>query len=153
MLNVLLEDRKEPKQEVVTKKTGYDWRYENSINNGKQPLDMSGTLEHKYSQWRTNIAMSNFTDTIDQANKMNLNYHISDKLHYDYMFYSVRKRNRWASAVNKEAQKQQEREQELVSLIQHYYKYNVTRAKEALKILTKGQIDLIKKKQEKGGTK
>jgi hypothetical protein len=153
MLNVLLEQREEPKAEVVTKKAAYDWRYENSINNGKQPLDMSGNLEHKYSQWRTNSALSNFPDTIDAANKMNTSYHISDKLHYDYLFYSVRKRNRWASAADKAAQKRLEQELELVSLIQQFYKYNVERAKEALKILTSEQIELIKKKQEKGGVK
>jgi hypothetical protein len=152
MLNVLGEERKEEKAEVVAKK-GYDWRYENSINNGKQPLDLSGNLEHKYSQWRTNIALSNFSDTISQANDMNTNYHISDKLHYEYFYYSVRKRNRWASAADKVAQKKQEQEQELLSLIQHYYKYNIERAKEALKILSKDQIDIIRKKQEKGGAK
>jgi hypothetical protein len=152
MLNVLGEERKEEKAEVVAKK-GYDWRYENSINNGKQPLDLSGNLEHKYSQWRTNIALSNFSDTISQANDMNTNYHISDRLHYEYFYYSVRKRNRWASAADKVAQKKQEQEQELLSLIQHYYKYNIERAKEALKILSKDQIDIIRKKQEKGGAK
>jgi hypothetical protein len=152
MLNVLGEERKEEKPEVVVKK-GYDWRYENSINNGKQPLDLSGNLEHKYSQWRTNIALSNFSDTISQANDMNINYHISDKLHYQYFYYNVRKRNRWASAADKAAQKKQEQEQELLSLIQHYYKYNIERAKEALKILSKDQIDIIRKKQEKGGAK
>jgi hypothetical protein len=83
MLNVLLEERKELEEVKVSKKAAYDWRYENSIHNGKQLLDLSGNLEHKYAQWRTNSSLSNFADTISQCNDMNLNYHISDKLHYD----------------------------------------------------------------------
>jgi hypothetical protein len=153
MLNVILEEQKEITKEEKFKKISYDWRYENSINLEKKPLDMSGKLEHKYSQWRTNGILSNYPDTISQANDMNLNSHLSDELHYNYLFYSVRKRKRWAKVSDKEAQQRHEEEQELLSLIQQYYKYNIGKAREALKILTKEQIDLIKKKQEKGGVK
>ena len=50
-------------------------------------------------------------------------------------------------------QKQLKEEQKLIALIQNHYKYNIVRAKEALRILSKEQIDIIIKKQEKGGLK
>ena len=38
-------------------------------------------------------------------------------------------------------------------MLNRYYKYNITKAKEVLKILSTDQIELIRKKEEKGGFK
>lgn len=154
-LDVTLNPRKE---EVVveTEKKQYDWVYENNINFGKEIIDLDKPQEFKYSQWRTNISLSNHKDTIDVAQKMNQNYHLSDKLHYNYLFYKVRKQKRYGKKktdADKKLEKQLEQEAKIISLIQDYYKYNIVRAKEAYKILTKDQIELIKQKQEKGGAK
>ena len=51
----------------------YDWRYENSINNGKDKLELDNQ-EFKYEKWRTVSSLSNFVDTIFYANEMNLNH-------------------------------------------------------------------------------
>ena len=154
-LDVTLKPRKE---EVVveTEKKQYDWVYENNINFGKEIIDLDKPQEFKYSQWRTNISLSNHKDTIDVAQKMNQNYHLSDKLHYQYLFYKVRKQKRYGKKktdADKKLEKKLKQEAEIISLIQDYYKYNIVRAKEAYKILTKDQIELIKQKQEKGGAK
>ena len=153
-LDVTLSPRKEQAPEVVKEKPSYDWTYENSINTGKQPIDLDQPQEFKYNQWRTNTSLSNFIDTIAYADNMNMAYHLSDKLHYQYLFYSVRKVKRYGKKKTEEDKKLEreiKKEQELIALIQEYYKYNIVRAKEALKLLTREQIDVIRKKQEKGG--
>jgi Bacteriophage clamp loader A subunit len=155
LLDVTLQPRKEEKKEVITK-PNYDWRYENSINTGKEYYDLNQPQEFKYSQWRTNLSLSNFIDTLSYANEMNCNYHISDKFHYEYLYHSVRKAKRYGkkkTEYDKQIEKQIKEEQEKISLISEHYKYNIVRAKEVLKVLTSEQFELIKKKQEKGGIK
>lgn len=148
MLDVTLKERKEVKEEKKVKNQ-YDWRYENSIVKGKR-VELENN-EFKYSQWRTNSSLSNYPDTVMDANMMNIVPHVSDQMHYDYLYYSTRKANRYSKPLSKEDKKQKERELELYALISDYYKYNNVRVKEALKILSEDQIDLIRKKQEKGG--
>jgi hypothetical protein len=154
-LDVTLQPRK---VEVVIEEEEkrYDWSYENSINSGRVLIDLDKPQEFKYSKWRTNSSLSNHKDTIDAAQKMNQNHHLSDKLHYHFLFYKVRKEKRYGkkkTEAEKKLEKQLEQEAKIISLIQDYYKYNIVRAKEAYKILTKDQIELIRKKQEKGGAK
>jgi hypothetical protein len=155
MLDVTLQKRKEIVEEVRVK-LSYNWMYENSINSGKTIIDLDVSQEFKYEKWRTNSALSNHKDTLFQVNEMNLNYHLSDKLHYHYLFYSIRKQTRYGKKktdADKRLEKQLKQEAEIISLIQEYYKYNIVRAKEAYKILTKDHIELIRQKQEKGGVK
>ena len=131
----------------------YDWRYENSITHTKK-YESPENNAHKYSQWRTNSTLSNYDDTIFYANEMN-RVNLPDQLHYDFYFYGVRKRSRFFKQDSKEEKKRlkikQDKEEELISLLSDYYKYNVVRVKEILKILTPEQIECIRKKQEKGG--
>jgi hypothetical protein len=122
----------------------YDWRWENSILQNKKYLEVDGLVEHKYNPWRTNAALSNYQNTIAFANEMNCNYHLDHKLQYDYLFIKARKEKRWFK-------KKKAAKNEAFTLVQNYYKYNNVRTKEALKILTEEQLDIIRKKQEKGG--
>jgi len=129
-------------------KSRYDWRYENSITSGKR-IEIDGD----YSQWRTNNILSNYKDTIHYANAMNRHYGVTDQMHYDYLFNSIRKAKRYTKPESKEEKKVREKQEQLIDLISRHYKYNAIRAKEALKILTEAQINEIKNKQEKGGMK
>ena len=133
----------------------YDWRYENSINNGKEKLELDNQ-EFKYEKWRTVSTLSNFVDTIFYANEMNINHQITDKMHYDYLFHSVRKAKRFGKKKSdKDKQNEQliKQEQENITLLQEFYKYNVAKAKAALKVLTKTQLESIRERLEKGGAK
>ena len=133
----------------------YDWRYENSINNGKDILELENQ-EFKYEKWRTVSTLSNYVDTIFYANEMNLNHQITDKMHYDYLFYSVRKVKRFnkkKTDQDKKIEQLQKEEQDKIALLQDFYKYNVANAKAALKVLTGAQIESIRKRLEKGGAK
>jgi len=150
-LDVTLNPREEEKEEVFVKPR-YDWRYENSINSGKL-LDIE-SQEFKYNQWRTNISLSNFYDVIFIANFANLNYHLSDELHYHYLFHSVRKKKRYnkkKTEEDKKAEKEAEKQQEIFNLIQTYYKYNNQKTRDALRVLTKEQIKIIVEKEKNKG--
>jgi hypothetical protein len=154
LIDVTGKKREEEKPEEKYVKPAYDWRYENSINVEKEPLSLDGNLEHKYNQWRTNTSLSAHIDTLFYVNEMNIYHHLSDKLHYHYLFYSVRKAKRFGKKKtenDKKLERVLKKEQELVSLIQEHYKYNTTKARQALKILTEEQLDTIRKIEEKGG--
>ena len=148
MLNVLLEERKEILLEEKPVKERYNWRYENSITNGKK-IEIDGD----YSQWRTNSILAKYNDCTLFVNELNINHNITDKMHYDYLFGSIRKESRWTKAETKKEKTDREKEQDLISLISNYYKYNIVRTKEALKILTVEQIEFIKEKTNKGEIK
>ena len=135
MLNVLLEKREEPVVEVKPAKERYDWRYENSISNGRK-IEIDGD----YSQWRINNILVNYEGLTLVVNEMNINYDLTDQMHYDYLYGSIRKQKRWAKAESKEEKKQREKEQELQNLISNYYKYNIVRTKEALKKIGRAHV-------------
>ena len=114
-----------------------------SINEHKYSYDAFN--DAAYSQFLINRAFSFFPDTIFHASEMNL-YPLTNKMHYDYLFNSIKKRKRfkkWPKAKQKS---------EDIALIMSKYKYNTKKAKEALAMLSDDQIDQIRKEQEKGGT-
>jgi len=154
-LDVTLKERKvpEPVEEDVAE-AKYDWRFENNINFGRSHLDLNSE-EFKYNKWRTNNSLSNFMDTVMYANEMNMNYHITDQMHYDYLFYSIRKTKRFnkKKETDKRLERLQKEESQKLSLIQEYYKYNTAKSKAVLRVLNETQLDIIRKRLEKGGVK
>ena len=155
-LDVTLQKRApEPVEQKAPKKPVYDWTFENSINSGKDRLIVD-QQDFKYEKWRTNTSLSNFLDTIMYANEVNLNSHITNQMHYDYLFYSIRKKKRFATKKterDKQLEREQKQEAEDIALISEYYKYNTVKSKAALKVLTKPQLEIIRKRLEKGGVK
>jgi hypothetical protein len=154
-LDVTLQKRAPEVEVEKVKKLAYDWRYENSINSGKEPLSLENQ-EFKYEKWRTNTSLANHLDTIMDANQMNLNYHLSDQMHYNYLFYSVRKKKRFGSKKSerdKQLEREQKEEADKIALISEYYKYNTVNAKTALRVLTESQLEIIKRRLERGGVK
>mgnify|MGYP003345236751 CR=1 FL=1 len=136
-----VEEQKQPKPR-------YDWRYENSITSGKR-VEIDGD----YSQWRTNNILSNHKALVKIVNVVNINYNITDQMHYDYLTGAIRKGKYYSKPETEKERKERKKKEELIRLVSTYYKYNAVRAKEALKILTEAQINDIRKKQEKGGMK
>jgi hypothetical protein len=123
-------------------KREYDWRYENSINNKKEYIEVD-KQQWKYEPWRTNRVFSNFVETIYIANEMNKAYVVCDQMQYDFYYNMVRKGFR-------QFPRRKEKNDDF-DLIQHYYKYNNERTREALRILSPTQIEIIRKKLDKGG--
>ena len=160
-LNVLLEERDFEKEAVgffgnwakhsieQKKKEKYDWRYENSIAKGKKII-----IDDDYSQWRINSVLSGYRGLTKIVNEINIHYGVTDQMHYDYLYGSVRKQNYdRAKAETEKEKKDRKKKEELQTLVSEYYKYNIVRAKEALKILTAEQIEFIRNKNNKGGVK
>jgi hypothetical protein len=137
------------------KKPVYDWCYENNINTGKEILNAE-EQEFKYEAWRTNSSLSNHMDTLFYSNIMNMNYHLRDDMQYAYLFHSVRKAKRYGkkkTEEDKRLEKKLKEEQDKILLIQDFYKYNQTKAKEVLSVLSEQHLEIIRKRLEKGGTK
>ena len=72
---------------------------------------------------------------------------LDDKLHYDYLFNTIKKKNRFFKS------RKTAKNHEDLEMLQAVFNYNITRAKEALSILNEEQLDLIRQSQFKGGLK
>lgn len=118
--------------------------YINSINYTKEDLMVDEVSAKAYNAFIINRGLSYFPDTVLFANEMNINNHLQSRMQYDYLLSTVRKNKRW-SKWNKKL------ESEDVNAVREYYQCNYDRALEILSILTKEQIEDIKK--SKGGVK
>ena len=119
----------------------------NSINQTKDNIiDSDLNLEREYPPYIINKCMSGHIDTVMFANEMNLLPKVDKKLQYDFYINIVRKRKRFSPWVRKEKINDLE-------CIKSYYGYSNEKAEQALKILSKEQINFIKTKIETGGMK
>ena len=122
--------------------------YLNSINFTKDYLmdDSDPQWEKKYPAFIINKCMSGFIDTIMFANELNMNHQLPSKLQYDFLINTVRKRKRFSPWLKKDKVQN-------LDAVKSYYGYSNEKAQQALKILTKDQINYIKSKLEVGGKK
>ncbi len=121
-----------------------DWLY--SINQSKKNMmDVDPTLESSYPSWIINKCLSSFTDTVLFANEMNMNYHISKRMQYDFFINSLRPRKRFSPWSKKESV-------DYLEDIKEYYGYSYTKALEVIRILPKSDLEKIRKLLHKGGT-
>ena len=88
-----------------------------------------------------------FYDTLMAANEMNGYHFLSKKLQFHFLLNSVRKKKRFGG---KWLSKSKINELEFVK---NYYGYSNEKAREALTILSKKQIESIKQKLNTGGRK
>jgi len=112
----------------------------------KKNIVMDSNNESSYIPFITNRALSQFIDCILLANEMNMRHHIDNKLQYDYFINRIRPRKRFKKWDKK-------LDNENIELIKEYYDYNNDKATTALSILSLQQLDIIKKKLNKGGVK
>jgi len=122
--------------------------YTNSINTSKKNLmrDTNNDLlaEKSYSPFLTNRALSYHNDTVAIANEMNVSHHLDKRLQYEFLLNIIRPKKRYAKWSKKEKGGD-------VEVVKEFYKYNETKARQALTILTKEQISDIRNIMEKGG--
>jgi hypothetical protein len=123
--------------------------YLNSINFTKENLLDTDDLtwEKKYPPFVINKCLSMFYDCIAQVNEMNGYHFLDKKTQFHFLLNSIRKKKRfggkWLS-------------QNKLNNLEHvkeYYGYSNEKAKEALNILTKEQVEFIKEALSKGGRK
>ena len=123
--------------------------YLKAINETKKPLLDSDdiTWEKKYPPYVINRCLSMFYDTLMSANEMNGYHFLPKKLQFHFLLNSVRKKKRFGG---KWLSKYKINELEFVK---NYYGYSNKKAREALTILSKKQIECIKQKLNTGGRK
>jgi len=112
--------------------------FTDSILITKKKIDRELTVRH-YLPFIINRSLSFGVDTVMYANEMNLNSHIDKKLQYDYLFHMISKRN----SKNRWIKKSQD---ETLTMIREHYNCTIEKAREAMSILSKEQIEEIKKK-------
>ena len=116
-----------------------------SINQSKKNiLDDDPDAVKKYPAYVVNRCLSSFTDTVLYANEMNKNSHLPPKMQYDFFINSVKPRKRFSPWARKDSI-------DYLDVVKEYYGYNDDKALQALRILTKNQLDKITYLLRKGG--
>lgn len=118
--------------------------YVNTINTSKKDLMEDPAAETHYVPFVVNKALSYFPDSIAGAQAMNLASHIDNKLQYHYLLNNIRPAKRFA----KWAKKQDDGD---LDVVKQYYGYGNEKAAQALRVLTEQELQLIRKRLERGG--
>ena len=122
-----------------------DWL--NSINQTKKNLiDEDPSLEKEYSPYVINRCLSGHLDCIMFVNEMNKYHFLPKKIQYDFLLNSLRTKKRFAPWLRKDTIKD-------LDNVKRYYGYSDEKAKQALRILSKKQLNFIQSKFETGGKK
>ena len=120
-----------------------DWL--NSINYTKKNLmDEDSSVESEYPPYVINRCLSGHLDCILPVNEMNKYHFLPKKIQYDFFINILRSKKRFSPWLRKEEIKD-------LDLVKRYYGYSNEKAKQALRILTKDQLNFIKSKFETGG--
>jgi len=122
--------------------------YLNAINfTKKDVMDSDDELwKKKYPAFIVNKLLSAFSDTIMLVNEMNRNHFIDKDMQFQFLLNSIRTKKRYSPFLRASKLKE-------IECVKEYYGYSNDKAKSALDILTKDEINLIKEKLYKGGTK
>ena len=120
-----------------------DWL--NSINYTKQNLiaEDSSAIS-SYPPYIVNRCLSGTIDSILFSNEMNLNAHLDADMQYSFLLNTLRKRKRFSPWLKKE-------QIEDLDLVKKHYGYSNEKAKVALTLLTKSQIESLRQKHDMGG--
>jgi hypothetical protein len=120
--------------------------YLNSINQTKKSVVVDEQSEKAYPPYIVNKCLAAFHDTVLFANEMNMCAHLDKKMQYDFFINSINPRKRFSPWAKKT-------KVEYLDAIKEYYSYNDDKALQALRILSKNQLEHIKKLVDKGGKK
>ena len=121
-----------------------DWL--NSINLTKENLIEDPDMISSYPPYIVNRCLSGHLDTVLFANEMNVNHHIDKDMQYSFFLYTLRKRKRFSPWLKKE-------QVDDLDLVKKHYGYSNEKAKVAVSLLTKTQIETIRNQHDMGGKK
>ena len=102
--------------------------------------------EKKYPPYIINKGLSYFSDTVMMANEMNKLHHASKHMQFSFLINTIRSQKRYSKWLKASKIKD-------LDVVKQYFGYSNNRAREALSLLDKKQIDYIKDKLYKGGNK
>jgi len=117
----------------------------NAINFTKENVFEDEDIEKNYNSFMINRGLSYFPETLFHANEMNTYSNIPKKWQFDYYLNVIPKKKRFSKWSKVEVSGED------LELVQTYYNYSKEKALAALSILTKEQLEFIKKSQFKGG--
>ena len=120
-----------------------DWL--NSINFNKNNLIEEDPSQVKeYPPYIINRCLSGHLDTILFANEMNKYPNLDKDMQYNFYLNTLRKKKRFSPWLRKEKVTD-------LQCVKQYYGYSNEKASQALKILSKQQLEFIKHRLETGG--
>jgi len=120
-----------------------DWL--NSINHTKvNLLEEDPDSVRKYPPYIINRCMSGHIDAILFANEMNKHPNLDKDMQYSFYLNTLRKRKRFSPWLKKE-------QVDDLDLVKKHYGYSNEKAKIALTLLTKSQLEFLRKKHDMGG--
>ena len=119
-----------------------DWL--NSINFTKENLIEDPDMISSYPPYIVNRCLSGHLDTVLFANEMNKYSNLDKDLQYSFLLYTLRKRKRFSPWLKKE-------QVDDLDLVKKHYGYSNEKAKVAVSLLTKTQIENIRNKHDMGG--
>ena len=119
--------------------------YVNSILQNKKNLIVDEQTEKDYVPFLTNRSLSYHRDCVLFANEVNRRHFLDKKLQYDFLLNTVRSQKRpfakWAKSEKSDD----------IECIKHVYGFSDSKAREALRLLSKEQIQQLKEKTDIGG--
>ena len=120
-----------------------DWL--NSINFNKNNLiEEDPEAISSYPSYIVNRCLSGHLDTVLFANEMNKYSNLDKDMQYSFFLYTLRKRKRFSPWLKKE-------QVDDLDLVKKHYGYSNEKAKVAVSLLTKTQIENIRNKHDMGG--
>ena len=122
------------------------FEYLNAINNTKQDIMVDDVAEKQYNAFMVNRGLSYFYDTVLLANEMNKRAHLDSRLQFDFFINTIRKKKRFSKWMKAE-------EEDNIKVVKEYYGYSNEKARQALTILNDDNIEQLKAKVYKGGTR
>ena len=119
-----------------------DWL--NSINFNKENLIEDPDAISSYPPYIINRCLSGHLDTVLFANEMNKYSNLDKDMQYSFFLYTLRKRKRFSPWLKKE-------QVDDLDLVKKHYGYSNEKAKVAVSLLTKTQLETIRNKHDMGG--
>ena len=122
----------------MSKSNPFDWI--KSISETKENL-LDIHEKNEYNPFIVNKGLSYYIDCLLFSNEMNIRNTLDKDMQYVFLLNGIRKGKRYSPWEKKSID-------EDIKYIKKYYSYNNEKALQALKILTKSQIEYIKNKLE-----
>ena len=120
--------------------------YLNSINMTKKNLMVDEQSEKDYVPFIVNRGLGYFQDTVLLANEMNVNCsNLDHKMQYDFLKGTVKKKRRFSKWLKED-------NDEKVDIICQAYGFSRSNAKSVVTLFDNTQIELLKKRLDKGGS-
>jgi hypothetical protein len=120
--------------------------YLNSINHQKNNLLKEEDAIKGYPPYIINRCLSGTIDTIMYANEMNIHHFLDKDVQYIFLLNSLRPKKRFSPWLKADKLKDLE-------IVKQYYGYSNEKAKTALGMLSKDQLEYIKSRLNVGGKK